>query len=151
MVRPWLIDSLLIFNPKRRVKKWKWKNTIIPTTYPFPFFSPFGLSHKRFLKSALVTQILPMRIHLKIYAIIIYPFSVFLFEYFDFLKCFCCYWPYLIGFFLKDFQARTSHIFMTKKPKKTEDRQYIGSIISSRITNLCKLFKPNKPKEHLSF
>ena len=122
-----------------------------PYDLPISSLLSFWFILQMFLKSALVTQILPMCIHLKIYVTIIYSFSEFLLENFDIFKCFYSYWCCLIKFFLKHFQGRTSHIFKTKKPKKTEDRQYIGSIVPSRITNSCKRFKPNKPKEQLSF
>ena len=89
-----------------------------PYNLPISSLLSFWFILQMFLKSALVTQILLMCIHLKIYVTIIYSFSEFLLENFDIFKCFYSYWCSLIRFFLKHFQGRTSHIFKTKKPKK---------------------------------
>ena len=138
--------TVIINSEKMKMKKYHH-----PYDLPISSLLPFWFIPQMFLKSALVTQILPMCIHLKIYVIIIYSFSVFLLKNFDFFKCFYCYWRCLIRFFSKSFQARTSHIFKTKKPQKSTRQTIHRFHRPIRKTNSCKRFKPNKPKEQLSF
>ena len=144
------------------MRKGKWKNPILPTTFAFSLPSPFGFPYRFFeklfpLPSFLEISFLPFKKrggrwvgnyvcsskNLRNNTLLF--MCVFVGAFWSFLNAFTAVGHIWYVFFK---YSRLELLFSW--PNKTKDRQQVPPSYWARITNPWELLKPNKPKGQLS-